>query len=156
MLKGMLPVLVAAFAYPIGNQMVNRARHGGSETAAALANPAAAVLLLTLGALPFLAGLVLVAAPPPPSIGQLGGTALIALVAGGVATTLFLHARNLSSDPWRIAAVDATQSGEVAFALAGGMLFLGGAPPDLVSWLGLFAVMGGLAGFAVRTRPLER
>ena len=154
-LQGTLPVLVAAFAYPIGNQMVNRARHSDGATAAALADPAAAVLLLTLGALPLFAALVLLAAPPWPSPGQLVGTGIIALVAGGVATTLFLYARNLSSDPWRIAAVDATQSGEVAFALAGEMLLLGAASPDLVSCLGLLAVTGGLAGFAVQTRPRD-
>jgi drug/metabolite transporter (DMT)-like permease len=154
-LRGTLPVLVAAFAYPIGNQMVNRARHSDSTTAAALADPAAAVLLLTLGAQPLFAGLVLVAAPPWPSPGQLAGTAIIALIAGGVATTLFLYARNLSSDPWRIAAVDATQSGEVAFALAGEMLLLGAASPDLMSCLGLLAVTGGLAGFAVQRRPRD-
>jgi len=155
-MQGVVPVIVAALAYPIGNQMVNRARHGGGAAAGVLANPVAAVLLLTLGALPFFAGLVLVAAPPPPGAGQLVSTAVIAVVAGGLATTLFLHARNLSNDPWRIAAVDATQAGEVGFALLGEILFLGGAVPGVLGWLGLLAVMGGLAGFMVRGEPWGR
>ncbi len=150
--KGVLPVIIAALAYPTGNQLLNRARHAGGSDGAVLANPAAAVLLLTLGALPFFAGLLLVTAPPPPGAGQLLGTAVIAVVAGGLATTLFLHARNLSSDPWRIAAVDATQAGEVAFALAGEVVFLGGAAPGPLGWVGLVAVTCGLAGFVVRTR----
>lgn len=152
MLKGVLPVIAAALAYPIGNQMLNRAKHEGGEGGAILANPSAAVLLLTLGALPFFAALLLLTMPPPPSAGQLVSTAVIAVVAGGLATTLFLHARNLSSDPLRIAAVDATQSGEVAFALAGEVLFLGAAPPTLVGWLGLLGVIGGLAGFVFYTK----
>jgi drug/metabolite transporter (DMT)-like permease len=150
-LQGVLPVMIAALAYPIGNQLVNRARHGG-EAGAVLADPAAAVLLLTLGALPFFGGLLLLTTPPPPSGGQLMSTAIIAVVAGGFATTLFLHARNLSSDAWRIAAVDATQAGEVAFALLGEMLLLGAAAPDLFGVFGLAAVMGGLAGFIFRSK----
>ncbi|KAA5609096.1 multidrug resistance efflux transporter family protein [Rhodovastum atsumiense] len=149
-LTGVLPVLVAAFAYPFGNQIVNRLRHAGGDAADLLADPAAAVLLLTLGALPLFAGLILLTAPPPPGTGQLISTGIVALVAGGLATPLFLYARNLSSDPLRIAAVDATQAGEVGFALLGEMALLGATAPDPVGWLGLLAVMGGLAGFMLR------
>jgi drug/metabolite transporter (DMT)-like permease len=151
-LAGVLPVLVAAFAYPVGNQLLNRARHAGDEAAALLADPIAAVLLLTLGALPVFAALILVTLPPPPSLGQIGATAIIALVAGCFATTLFLYARNLSNDPFRIAAVDATQAGEVGFALLGEMLLLGTPPPDLLSWAGLAAVVAGLVGFTFQSR----
>ena len=72
-------------------------------------------------------------------------------MAGTLATPLSLYARNLSSDPLRIAAVDATQAGEVAFALCGEAVFLGAALPDLVGWLGLLAVTGGLAGFLLQS-----
>lgn len=147
---GVLPVLVAALAYPIGNQLLNRARHDGDDhTGRVLADPAVGVLLLTLGALPVFALVLLVTTPPPPSSGQILGTAVVALIAGGLATTLFLHARNLSRDPFRIAAVDATQAGEVGFALLGEMLFLGAPAPDLWGWLGLAAVFAGLIGFTV-------
>jgi drug/metabolite transporter (DMT)-like permease len=152
MLAGVLPVLVAAVAYPVGNQLLNRAKHGGGADADLLADPIAAVLLLTLGALPAFAVLIVVARPPPPNLGQIADTAIIALVAGCLATTLFLHARNLSSDPYRIAAVDATQAGEVGFALLGEMLLLGAPPPDLASWIGLLSVIGGLVGFTLRGR----
>lgn len=146
-LFGVLPVLVAATAYPIGNQLLNRARHRKGEQAAMLADPAVAVLLPTLGALPFFAALLLVTAPPPPSAGQVATTAIVALLAGCFATALFLHARNLSNDPYRIAAVDATQAGEVGFALIGEMLLLGAPPPGLWGWLGLAATTAGLIGF---------
>ncbi len=75
------------------------------------------------------------------------------MLAGGVATTLFLHVRNLSNDPLRIAAVDAAQAGEVGFALLGEMLFLGAPPPDAVGWAGLLAICGGLIGFALQGAP---
>jgi drug/metabolite transporter (DMT)-like permease len=151
-IAGVLPMLVAAVAYPTGNQLLNRAKHAGGTDGALLADPVAAVLLLTLGSLPFFAVLVGVTLPPPPSTGQIASTAVIALVAGGLATTLFLYARNLSRDPYRIAAVDATQSGEVGFALLGEMLWLGVPAPNLLGWLGLAAVMGGLVGFTLKSR----
>jgi drug/metabolite transporter (DMT)-like permease len=151
-LAGVLPLLVAAVAYPVGNQLLNRARHDGGDGAEMLGDPIAAVLLLTLGALPLFAALVLATRPPPPSAGQIIATAVVALVAGCLATTLFLYARNLSNDPYRIAAVDATQSGEVGFALLGEMLWLGAPPPDLLGWIGLAAVVGGLVGFTFKSR----
>lgn len=149
-LTGILPVMVAAFAYPFGNQMVNRMRHSKREDAALLADPVAAVLLLTLGALPFFAALVLVTMPPPPAFNQVLSTAMIAVLAGGIATPLFLYARNLSSDPLRIAAVDATQAAEVGFALCGEVMVLGAAWPGPAGWIGLSAVMGGLVGFMLQ------
>lgn len=151
-LAGVIPMLIAAIAYPIGNQLLNRAKHAGDEASALLADPAAAVLLLTLGALPLFAGLVLVTMPPPPSQGQIISTGVVALVAGCLATSLFLYARNLSNDPLRIAAVDATQASEVGFALVGEMLWLGAPAPDLLSWIGLAAVMGGLVGFTLKSQ----
>lgn len=146
-LFGVVPVLVAAIAYPVGNQLLNRARHQSGAQAALLADPAVAVLLPTLGSLPFFALLLLVTAPPPPSSGQVAATAVVALFAGCFATALFLHARNLSNDPYRIAAVDATQAGEVGFALIGEMLLLGAPLPGLWGWLGLAATTAGLIGF---------
>ena len=152
---GALPVLVAAIAYPFGNQLLNRARHT-ADPDGVLADPAAAVLVMTLGALPVLAVLVAVTMPPPPSLGQVAGTFVVALFAGGIATSIFLYARNLSSDPYRIAAVDATQAGEVGFAVVGEILVLGAPLPDLAGWIGLGAITAGLVGFALRAAPRRR
>jgi drug/metabolite transporter (DMT)-like permease len=145
-LSGVLPVLVAAVAYPFGNQLLNRAKHG-RDPERILDDPASAVLVMTLGALPVFAILLLVASPPAPTADQMAATLVIAIVAGGFATTLFLYARNLSSDPYRIAAVDATQAGEVGFALAGEMVILGAAAPDFPGAFGLLAITAGLIGF---------
>lgn len=145
------PVLVAAFAYPIGNQLLNRARHSGRD-AAVLQDSAACVLLLTLGSAPVLLLALLVVMPSAPGAGQLVSTALVALIAGCGATTLFLHARNRSADPYSIAAVDATQAAEVGFALLGEVVLLGGALPDVAGWIGLAAVTAGLVGFVLAGR----
>ena len=149
------PVLVAAVAYPFGNQLLNRARHS-ADPDGVLADPAAAVLVLTLGALPVLALLVAVMTPSPPSLGQVAGTFVIALFSGGIATSIFLYARNLSSDPYRIAAVDATQAGEVGFAVIGEIVVLGAPLPDLMGWIGLAAITAGLVGFTLRSAPARR
>lgn len=149
LLHGVVPVVIAAVAYPVGNQLLNRARHRGGPDAALLADPATAVLLPTLGALPFFALLLIVTMPPPPTPDQIASTAVVALFAGCLATALFLYARNLSTEPYRIAAVDATQAGEVGFALLGETLLLGAPLPGLLGWLGLAAVTAGLTGFAL-------
>jgi drug/metabolite transporter (DMT)-like permease len=145
------PVLLAAFAYPIGNQLLNRARHSGRDTAV-LQDSVACVLLLTLGSMPVLLLALLFVMPSAPGTGQLVSTALVALIAGCGATTLFLHARNRSADPYSIAAVDATQAAEVGFALLGEVVLLGGTLPDVAGWAGLAAVTTGLVGFVLAGR----
>ena len=149
---GMLPVLIAAVAFPVGNQLLNRAKHAGGKDGEILADPVASVLLMTLGALPVFIALIAVTAPPLPAASQITSTGIIAVVGGCLATTLFLYARNLSSDPYRIAAVDATQAGEVGFALLGEMFLLGAVAPGAIEWIGLAAVMCGLIGFTLKSR----
>ena len=90
-----LPVLIAAFAYPIGNQLVWEARMGNSKRIPHIQHPIlengfARVLLLTLGSIPFWMVILLFTSPPAPSTGQLISTALVALFSGVIATTLFL------------------------------------------------------------------
>ncbi|MFO1038933.1 MAG: multidrug resistance efflux transporter family protein [Geminicoccaceae bacterium] len=148
-LLGALPVLVSAFAYPVGNQMLNQARHAPHATGL-VADPFSGLFLLALGSLPFWAVLLLVLTPPPPTGGQFVGTFVVALLSGFLATGLFLHARNGSSDPYRIAAVDATQGGEVPCTLLAEVILLGAPLPGLAGWLGMACVLIGLVGFVLR------
>jgi drug/metabolite transporter (DMT)-like permease len=165
LLLGILPVLVAAFAYPLGMQMVWEARRSatlrveGEATpdvathrllrtdadVAVLDQPFARVLLLVLGSAPWWVGLWAVVQPPPPTPGQWASTALVALLSGVVATTLFMQARHLAGTPYELAAVDSTQAGEVLFALGGEVLLLGGALPGLLGIAGVVLTIGGLA-----------
>jgi drug/metabolite transporter (DMT)-like permease len=151
-LAGVLPAAIAAFAYPAGNQAISEARHAGDADQKFLADPITCVFLQTLGSLPAFIALLLVTRPPPPGPHQLIATALIAIFAGCLATTLFIHARNLSRDPYRIAAVDATQAGEIVFALIGEMFVIGTPALGPLSWLGLFTVLAGLLGFSLWRR----
>jgi drug/metabolite transporter (DMT)-like permease len=143
-----LPVLIAAFAYPIGNQLVWEARTGQNSRIPKIDHPIlengfARVLLLTLGSLPFWILLLLLNSPPAPTSGQLLSTALVALLSGVIATTLFLYARHLCKQPYEIAAVDATQSMEVVFSLVGEIIFLGGKLPGPLGLVGVaFTIIG--------------
>ena len=152
MLSGAIPALVAAFAYPTGNQLVWEARQGSHPRLPhiqeeILENGFARVLLLTLGSVPFWIVLLLVTAPPAPTPGQWGSTALVALFSGVIATTIFLYARHLCAQPYEIAAVDATQSMEVVFSLIGEIVFLQGALPGPLGLAGVGLTIVGLVAY---------
>ncbi len=147
-----LPVLGAAFAYPIGNQLVWETRMGHHPRLPHFQHPIldnafARVLLLTLGSLPFWVGLLLFTSPPPPSTDQLLSTALVALLSGVIATTLFLYARHLSYQPYEVAAVDSTQSLEVVFSLLGEIIFLSGTLPGWIGLAGILLTILGLVAY---------
>jgi len=151
LINGALPVLIAAFCYPIGNQLVWEAKTGRGRlpdiSGPELEHPFAKVLLMSLGSVPFWCLLVAVTAPPPPASGQIVNTALVALFSGVLATGLFFFARNESKTGSQLAAVDATQSSEVIFALAGEMLIIGAALPNALGVLGILITAAGLVLF---------
>lgn len=148
-LWGALPVLVAAFAYPFGNQLVWEARQGEHRRIPAINHPAmddsiCRVLLLTLGSLPLWAILIGVTAPPLPSFGQISQTAIVAVCSGVIATSLFLYARHTAQSTAELAAADCTQSMEVIFSLAGEAVLLGHVMPGALGWTGIVLTMLGL------------
>lgn len=151
LVNGALPVLIAAFCYPIGNQLVWEAKTGGGRLpdidSPELDHPFAKVLLMSLGSVPFWCIVLVVVAPPPPSGGQILNTALVALFSGVMATSLFLFARNEAKTGSQLAAVDATQSSEVIFALAGEILIVGTALPNTLGVTGILITGAGLAFF---------
>ncbi len=148
-LMGALPVLLAAFCYPIGNQLVWEVQNSGHSLlpkidSPALNRPFAKVLLLTLGSVPFWLLLVLVYQPPPPAASQVMQTAMVALFSGIIATSLFLYARQLAKDPYELSAVDATQASEVIFALVGEIFFLHAGVPNIYGIAGIIITILGL------------
>jgi len=148
-LLGALPVFVAAFAYPFGNQLMWEARHGEHRLVPSINHPAmddsvCRVLLLTLGSLPLWIILILITAPPMPSTGQVVQTAIVAICSGVVATVLFLSARHMAKSSAELAAADCTQSMEVVFSLAGEAMFLGFVMPKALGWSGIALTMLGL------------
>lgn len=147
-IKGSFPVLIAAFCYPFGNQLVWESKHGHKMfpkiDSPLLDNTFNKVLLLSLGSVPFWIILIALTHPPLPLNAQIFNTALVALLSGIVATTLFLMARHRAKKSSEIAAVDATQASEVVFALLGEMLFLGTPLPNGQAWFGMVFVFVGL------------
>ena len=148
LLMGGLPVFIAAFCYPTGNQLVweaiNGHRYLPNIQDPLIENPFNKVFLLSLGSVPFWLILVLVTLPPLPSNGQLIHTALVALFSGVMATSLFLFARNKAKTASELAAVDATQSSEVIFAVIGEMILLDAAWPNAFAMAGIVLVFAGL------------
>lgn len=165
-LRGVLPVLVAALAYPLGMQMVWEARHMGTREPSSVAKttsmlgrwmpaiadevvdqPFARVLLLVLGSLPWWIVLVAVTQPPPPSQGQLVNTLLVALLSGVVATVLFMQARHWAQSSYELAAVDSTQSTEVIWSVLGEVMLLGSVLPGVWGIAGIGLTLAGLVLF---------
>lgn len=154
-LLGILAVLVAAVAYPLGNQLVWEARHGGTKRIPRIDQPSldagrTPTLLLTIGSIPFWLILVAVTHPPAPSQGQVAQTALVALLSGVIATSIFLRARSRATNAYELAATDATQSLEVIFSLLGETLLLAGPWPGPLGAAGITLAVAGLVLYVCR------
>jgi drug/metabolite transporter (DMT)-like permease len=154
----LLPVIVSAFAYPTGNQLVQEGRNGGrgwipAITAPVTADASARVLLLTLGSVPYWLALLVLPHPALPTGQQVYGTLIVALSATVIGTTLFLRARqSVGRNPDAIAKVDATQAGYTVFTLTGEVLILGALWPTALGWGGLALVLAGLVVYTAFSR----
>ena len=98
-LYGVIPVIIAAFAYPTGNQLLNFAKHGNHSLiphidSSILQDAPTCVLLMTMGSIPFWILLVLISNPPPPLKSQIINTGIVAISSGIIATSIFYKARN--------------------------------------------------------------
>ncbi|WAK01609.1 DMT family transporter [Methylobacter sp. YRD-M1] len=154
-----LCIVIAAFCYPLGNQLVWEAKNNRSglpKISSAIADNAfAKVFLMSLGSFPFWIILFFCLNVSVPSEGQLINVAIVAILSGVLATPIFLYARNKADTPRKLAAVDASQSGEVIFALGGEVLFLGTAYPNMVGITGLFLTIFGLSAMVYFDRPAQ-
>jgi len=141
-------ILIASFAYPIGNQLVWEAQHNKNFLPNCrkdiLKNVFAKAFLLSLGSLPFLVILPLFFKVGMPSNNQFISILYVAVFSGIMATTLFLYARSKANTASKLALVDATQSGEVVFTLLIEMIFLGAAMPSYIGILGVAITSMGL------------
>lgn len=137
---GVIPVLIASFAYPLGNRKMMDICEGRLDAYQR-------VLGMTLASLPlwFLLSLYGLLTVGLPSRGQSVQSLLVALCSGVIATVLFFMATDMvRGNMQKLAAVEATQSMEVLFALAGELLFLSIPFPSLLSWAGVFIVILGM------------
>jgi drug/metabolite transporter (DMT)-like permease len=140
MAAGILPVVVAAFAYPLGNRKMMELCGGRLDTFQR-------VLGMTIASLPF--WLIIAAAGYAnaglPSSSQLLQTFIVAISSGVIATTLFFIATDRARhDQSKLAAVEATQSTQVLFVMAGEVLLFSAQAPDTLSSAGLLVIVIGM------------
>lgn len=137
---GVLPVLVAAFAYPLGNRKM-------IEHCAGRLDAFQRVFGMTIASLPFWFVVALIgwAAAGAPSAGQTAQSLIVAISSGVIATTLFFIATDRAKGNERkLAAVEATQSGEVIFAVIGEVLLLSAPFPNGWAFVGLAIIVAGI------------
>lgn len=139
-LYGIVPILIASFAYPLGNRKMMEVCEGRLDAYQR-------VLGMTIASLPlwFLLSAFGIFTVGMPSGSQAFQSLLVAIFSGVIATVLFFMATDMvrGSMP-KLAAVEATQSMEVLFALAGELLFLSILFPSPMSWLGIIVVILGM------------
>lgn len=138
-LLGVFPVLVAAFAYPLGNRKMMIITNGKLDVYQR-------ILGMLIASMPFwiLLSLIGLSTTDLPDKGQLVQTFIVAVSSGVIATSLFFKATdNARNNQKLLASVEATQSGEVLFALIGEITILGGHFPDIYSMIGIaFVILG--------------
>jgi drug/metabolite transporter (DMT)-like permease len=131
-----LLMIIASFAYPIGNQLVWE--HQNDKTSFEK------VFLLSLGSFPFWIILSLFFDVGLPSSSQFTSILVVAIVSGIMATSLFLYARSKAKNSSQIALIDATQSTEVIFTLSVEMIFLSVIVPSFMMMNGILCVIVGM------------
>lgn len=135
-----VPVLISAFAYPLGNRKT-------MELCENRLNTMQRVLAMTVCSLPLwllMAAIGTLRSGFPPAA-QLARGLAVAVFSGVTATVVFFKATSLvRTQPQRLALVESTQCGEVIFSLIGGILLLGEAWPGSFGWLGLVLIVGGM------------
>jgi drug/metabolite transporter (DMT)-like permease len=152
---GIVAVLVAAVAYPVGNRKTMSLAGERIDTFQRL-------LAMSLASLPFwlLIATVGVIRPGMPRTGQLAGTAIVAVCSGVMATAAFFSATyRVRQHPLRLAGVEATQAGEVVFVAVAEPLMLTSVPPGRLSWIGIAIITAGVLGHALtghRAAPDQR
>ena len=145
----LLPILVAAVAYPLGNRKMM-----------ALCPPELTTIErvygMTLCSLPFWVLLALygLISRGLPSASQAVQSLGVAILSGVIATLLFFRATDLVKNSQRqLAVVESTQSFEVLFTLLGGVLLLRDAPPDTFGWVGVGLIVLGMVLSSLASLP---
>lgn len=147
-----IPLIISAFAFPLGNRKMMQMV--GSDL-----NTFQRMLGMTIASLPFwiLLSIYGLASHGLPSSGQVGQTFIIAISSGIIATALFFYATELvQHNNQKLAGVEATQSGEVVFALLGEVLILGIVLPSLLSFIGIALVIVGMILHSVASALMSR
>lgn len=151
-LYGIVPMVIAAVAYPLGNRKMMAITKGRMDTFQRL-------LGMTLASLPFwiLLSIYGLVTEGPPTMGQAGQSLIVAISSGVIATALFFRATDLAKgDPQKLAAVEATQSAEVLFAVIMETLLLQAIWPQAWSIAGMGLVIVGMVLHSYVSHGLQK
>ncbi len=138
----LVPILVAAFAYPLGNRQMMRycRQHGGFDVYQR-------TLGMTFGSLPFWLVIAAVGAwrSGIPTGSETLDTLLVAVLSGVVATLLFFAATDSAQGraEW-LARIEATQSMEIVFTVLLASLLFGAVWPTPLGFVGLGLIVIGM------------
>lgn len=151
MAVGILPVILAAFAYPLGNRKMMEVCDGKLDTFQR-------VLGMTIASTPF--WLILgcyaffqVGAPRMPQVTQ---SFIVAICSGVIATSLFFLATNLSRNhPGKLAAVEATQSTQILFVIMGEAAILSVPFPSGFSLIGILLIIVGMTIHTLNVKKMN-
>lgn len=139
-LMGVIPVIIAAFAYPLGNRKMMEVCDGKFNTFQR-------VFGMTLCSIPFWIvlstfGILKVGLPGKEQIVQ---ALMVSIFSGVVATILFFKATDMvRGDSHKLAVVETTQAGEVIFALLGEIFILNSDFPTVLGLIGIMLVVIGM------------
>lgn len=148
---GILPVVVAAFAYPLGNRKMMDHLDGKLDTFQR-------VLGMTIASLPAWIILVVFAlfTVGLPSMNQVIQSLIVAVSSGVIATTLFFMATDrVRNHQGKLAAVEATQSTEILFVIVGEMIILHIPLPTPIALIGLGIIILGMFLHSYYTKVLN-
>ncbi len=140
LMLGIIPVMIAAFAYPLGNRKMMAVCNGRLDTFQR-------VLGMTIASLPawMIMAVYALLTVGLPSSSQVFQSLLVGLSSGVIATILFFIATDrVRGDQGKLAAVEATQSTEVVFVIIGEMLLLGIPLPSPIALIGLGVIIVGM------------
>jgi uncharacterized membrane protein len=135
-----VPVIIAAFVYPMGNRKMMEVCEGRIDTYQR-------VLGMTIASLPFwlILSLYALVHTGPPSAGQISQSLIVAVCSGVIATVLFFSATDMvKGSVHKLAAIEATQAGEIIFTVAGELLLLPASFPSILSRIGMLLVIVGM------------
>lgn len=135
-----IPVIIAAFSYPLGNRKM-------MEICDSNINTIQRVFGMTLCSMPFwiIISLLGISNSGLPGKSQLIQSFIVAVFSGIIATILFFKATDIVKDnSHNIAIIESTQAGEVVFTLLGGILIFHDTVPTTLSLIGLIIVVLGM------------
>lgn len=141
LLFGVIPILFAAFAYPLGNRKMMELLDGQLDTFQR-------ILAMTIMTIPvwIIFAVIALFTVGPPSWNQVFQSFIVGVSSGVIATTLFFMATDrVRHDQGKLAAVEATQSTQLIFVIIGEMLILGIAPPTAMAIFGIVVIIIGMS-----------